>query len=184
MGNEGRPSGVSGLPLQETPSPRDSKPVVPKRVRFSGLDGPSGGARNVCPEWDEGCGLFADQEVARIPTYDEACRSLTQHLAFVSGTSYGEWLNFIFTLQESTPGANTLCSRHASCSPQSSLTTNYDTFLQVVDASPTPTPLEDFIVFGATPLGTGPPTMTEVVEQFMEDLLTQEFSPIVLAEDS
>ena len=69
-------------------------------------------------------------------------------------------------------------------SPQSSPTTNYTTFLQVVDASPMPTPLEDFAVFDATPLDTGLPTMTEVIEQFMEDLLTQEFSPIVLAEHS
>ena len=69
-------------------------------------------------------------------------------------------------------------------SPRSRLTTNFDTFLQVVDASPTPTPSEDFNVFDATPLDTGPPTMTEIVDQFMEDLLTQEFSPIVLAEDS
>ena len=69
-------------------------------------------------------------------------------------------------------------------SPLSQQAINFDTFSWVVDASPTPTPLEDFNVFDATPLATGPPTMTEVVDQFMEDLLTQEFSPIVLAEDS
>ena len=63
-------------------------------------------------------------------------------------------------------------------------TTNCDTFLRVVDTSPTPTPLEDFDAFGATPSATGQLTMTEIVDQFMEDLLTQEFSPIVLAEDS
>ena len=62
--------------------------------------------------------------------------------------------------------------------------TNYDTFSRVVDASLTPTPSEDFDAFGATPLGIGPPTMTELVDQFMEDQLTQEFCPIVLAEDS
>ena len=69
-------------------------------------------------------------------------------------------------------------------SPPSQQAINFDTFLRVVDASLTPTPLEDFSVFAATPLDTGPPTMTEVVDQFMEDLLTQEFSPVVLAEDS
>ena len=68
--------------------------------------------------------------------------------------------------------------------PRSLLTTNFDTFLWVVDASPTPTPLEDFDAFDATPSAIGPQTMTEIVDQFMEDLLTQEFSPIVLAEDS
>ena len=68
--------------------------------------------------------------------------------------------------------------------PPSSSTTNYNTFSQVVDASPTPTPSEDFDAFGATPLGIGLPTMTKLVDQFMEDQLTQEFCPIVLAEDS
>ena len=53
-----------------------------------------------------------------------------------------------------------------------------------MDASPTPTPSEDFDAFGATPSDTGPLTMTEVVDQFMEDLLTQEFCPVTLAEDS
>ena len=47
-----------------------------------------------------------------------------------------------------------------------------------------PTPLEDFDAFDATPSATGQPTMTEIIDQFMEDLLTQEFSPIVLTEDS
>ena len=70
------------------------------------------------------------------------------------------------------------------CSPRSSTTTNYATFSRVVDASPTPTPLEDFNAFGATPSGTGLLTMTELVDQFMEDQLTREFCPVVLAEDS
>ena len=69
-------------------------------------------------------------------------------------------------------------------SPRSLPTTNFATFSQAVDASPTPTPLEDFDAFDAIPLVIGLPTMTEIVDQFMEDLLTQEFSPIVLAEDS
>ena len=68
--------------------------------------------------------------------------------------------------------------------PPSSSSTNYTTFSRVVDASPTPTPLEDFDAFGATPSGTGLPTMTELVDQFMEDQLTQEFCPVMLAEDS
>ena len=68
--------------------------------------------------------------------------------------------------------------------PQSQQEINFDTFSRVMDQSPTPTPSADIAVFDATPLDTGPPTMTEVVDQFMEDLLTQEFSPIVLAEDS
>ena len=69
-------------------------------------------------------------------------------------------------------------------SPPSSSTTNFNTFSQVVEASPTPTPLEDFDAFGVTPSDIGAPTMTQVINQFMEDLLTQEFCPIELAEDS
>ena len=69
-------------------------------------------------------------------------------------------------------------------SPPSQQAINFDTFLRVVEASPTPTPSEAFDAFDATPLVIGPLTMTEIVDQFMEDLLTQEFSPVVLAEDS
>ena len=78
-----------------------------------------------------------------------------------------------------TPLVRSLMAR----SPPSSSTTNYATFSQVMDASLTPTPSEDFDAFGAIPLDTGPPTMTEAVEQFMEDLLTQEFCPVELDED-
>ena len=69
-------------------------------------------------------------------------------------------------------------------SPPSSSTTNFNTFSRVVEASPTPTPLEDFDAFGVTPSDIGAPTMTQVIDQFMEDLLTREFCPIELAEDS
>ena len=68
--------------------------------------------------------------------------------------------------------------------PQSRQEINFDTFSRVMDKSPMPTPSEHTVAFDATPLDIGPQTMTEVVDQFMEDLLTQEFSPIVLAEDS
>ena len=47
----------------------------------------------------------------------------------------------------------------------------------------TPIPSEDIGASGVTPLVTGHPTMTELVEEFMEDLLTQEFSPMLLDED-
>ena len=69
-------------------------------------------------------------------------------------------------------------------SPLSSSTTNFNTFSRVVAVSPTPTPSEDFDAFSATPSDTGHQTMTKVIDQFMEDLLTQEFCPIMLAEDS
>ena len=79
-----------------------------------------------------------------------------------------------------TPLVRSLTAR----SPPLSSTTNYATFSRVVDVSPTPTPSEDFDAFGATPSGTGLPTMTELVDQFMEDQLTWEFCPVMLTEDS
>ena len=115
LGDSGRPSGISGPALQKETGRRDPKPDVPKRVRFSGMDGTAGGTRNVCSEWNEGGRLSADETIACIPTYDEACKSLTHHLAFASGTTYRQWLHFLFTLHESTPGANALRSRHATC---------------------------------------------------------------------
>ena len=68
-------------------------------------------------------------------------------------------------------------------SPWSRQEINFDTFSRVADRSPTPTLSEPTDVFDATPSDTGPQTMTEVVEQFMEDLLTQEFGLTVLDED-
>ena len=115
LGNEGCPSGVSGLPLQKATRRIDLGSVLPKRVRFSEVDGRPGGASDVRAERNEGCQLLADKEVACVPTYDEACRGLAQHLAFISGTTYMEWINFLFTLRESTTGANALHSHHASC---------------------------------------------------------------------
>ena len=115
LGNEGCPSNVSGLPLQKATGRGDLKPNLPKRVRFSGLDSASRGTLDVHAEWDEGCRLFADETVARVPTYDEACRSLAQHLAFISGTTYTEWVNLLFSLRNAAAGANALRSRHATC---------------------------------------------------------------------
>ena len=60
---------------------------------------------------------------------------------------------------------------------------NFATSLPVEEPLPTPILSADIGVFDATPLVIGPPTMTELVEEFMEDLLTQEFSPILLDED-
>ena len=113
LGNGGRPSNVAGPPLPQKTSRRDSSPVIPKRVRFQGLDGPDGGTCDVRPERDAGGGLLVDAPDAHVPSYDAACRSLTQHLAFVGGASYGRWRDFLLTLRESTPGANALRSKHA-----------------------------------------------------------------------
>ena len=115
LGSRGCPSNVAGLPLSPSTSNRNSEPVVLKRVRFQGLDSPDGGACNVRPERDAGGGLLVDAPDARIPSYDEACRSLAQHLAFVGAVSYGTWRNFLLSLRQSTPGTNALRSIHAAC---------------------------------------------------------------------
>ena len=113
LGNSGRPSNVAGPPLSQTVGHKNSEPVVPKRVRFEGLDGPDGGTCNVRPERDAGGGLLIDAPDACVPSYDAACQSLAQHLAFVGRASYGRWRDFLLTLRESTPRTNALRSEHA-----------------------------------------------------------------------
>ena len=98
LGNGGRPSLVAGPPLSPSASHQNPEPVVPKRVRFQGLDRADGGACEVRPERDAGGGLLIDVPDARVPSYDEACRSLAQHLTFVGGASYGMWCDFLLCL--------------------------------------------------------------------------------------
>ena len=47
LGNSGRPSIIAGPPISPTSAYRDLEPVVPKRVRFQGLDSPDGGPCDV-----------------------------------------------------------------------------------------------------------------------------------------
>ena len=113
LGSRGRPSDVAGPPLTSSSVNRDPEPVVPKRVRFQGLDSPVGGACSVRPEGNVGGGLLVEAPDTRIPAYDEACRSLAQHLAFVGTASYGTWRDFLLSLRESLAGTNALRSVHA-----------------------------------------------------------------------
>ena len=113
LGSRGRPSNVAGPPLSPTTCNRNPEPVVPKRVRFQGLDSPDGGACDVRPERDAGGGLLIEAPDTRIPSYDETCRKLAQHLAFVGQASYGTWRDFLLSLRESVAGANALRSVHA-----------------------------------------------------------------------
>ena len=88
-------------------------------------------------------------------------------------------------LPELTPSAPSMLhvlslTRRLSLSPP---VANSVTSLPVAELSPTPILSEDTGVSGAIPLVTGHLTMTELVEEYMEDLLTQEFSPILLDED-
>ena len=115
LGSEGHPSGISGPPLQKAVGRGDSKPNLPKRVRFSSLDGASRGTLDVHPEWDESHGLPANETPTIVPTYDEACRSLAHHLAFTSRTTFREWGSFLFSLRDTTAGANALRSCNTTC---------------------------------------------------------------------
>ena len=113
LGNRGRPSNVTGPLISPSTACRNPEPVVPKRVRFQSLDGPDGGPCTVCAERDEGGGLLVEAPDTRIPSYDEACRTLAQHLAFVGAASYGTWRDFLLSPRQSTPGTNALHSVHA-----------------------------------------------------------------------
>ena len=113
LGDSGRPTGISGPSLQKETGRGDPRPNIPKRVRFEGLDSPSGGASNVRAERNEGSRLLVGPAAPLIPSYDETCATLSRHLAFASGTARFEWLNFLLTLRESAAGANAPHSRHA-----------------------------------------------------------------------
>ena len=113
LGSRGRPCNVAGPPLSPSSSSRNLEPVVPKRVRFEGLDGPDGGACSVRPEGNAGGGLLVEAPDTRISPYDETCRNLARHLAFVGTASYGTWRDFLLTLRESVAGTNALRSVHA-----------------------------------------------------------------------
>ena len=113
LGNRGRPCNVAGSPFPSSSADRNTEPVVPRRVRFEEVDGPARGACHVRPDGHDGGGLLVEAPDTRIPTYDEACRSLAQHLAFVGTASYGTWRDFLLSLRESLAGTNALRSVHA-----------------------------------------------------------------------
>ena len=113
LGDSGRPACVSGPSLQKETGRGNPRPNVQKRVRFEGLDGPSRGTGDVCPERNEGSRLLVGPVAPIIPSYDETCGTLSRHLAFISGTARFEWLDFLLTLRKSTAGANALRSRYA-----------------------------------------------------------------------
>ena len=113
LGDSGRPTGVSGPTLQKNAAQGDTSPNLPKRVRFARMDSAAGGTRDVLPEQNESSGLPFNEASTCILMYDETCRSLAQHLAFISGTTYTEWVNFLFTLHKATARANALRSCHA-----------------------------------------------------------------------
>ena len=88
-------------------------------------------------------------------------------------------------LPELTPSApSTPLPRSPSCRLSPSLVPlNFATSSLDAVQLPIPTLSADIGVSAATISAIGRPTMTEMVEEFMEDLLTQEFSPVLLDED-
>ena len=113
LGSRGRPCNVAGPPFSPSTADRHSEPVVPKRVRFQEVDGPAGGTCSVRQERNAGGGLLVEAPDTRISPYDETCRNLARHLAFVGTASYGTWRDFLLTLRESVAGTNALRSIHA-----------------------------------------------------------------------
>ena len=107
---------------------------------------------------------------------------LAERLASSGSTSCSRSVNLPLEPMLSAPAMPLV--RSLTClSPLSKRETNFNIFSQGVDTSPTPTLSEHINASDAIPSDTGPQTMTDAIEQFMEDLLTQEFSPIVLNED-
>ena len=113
LGSHGRSCDVAGPPLSPSSSNRNPEPVVPKRVRFQDVDGSAGGACSVRPERNAGGRLLVEAPDTRISPYDEMCRNLARHLAFVGAASYGTWHDFLLSLRESVAGTNALRSVHA-----------------------------------------------------------------------
>ena len=113
LGDSRRPMCVSGPSLQKEAGRSNLQPNVQKRVRFEGLDGPSGGVSDVRPEQNEGSRFLIGPAAPLVPSYDKTCATLSRHLAFASRTPHFEWLDFLLTLRKSTAGANALRSRYA-----------------------------------------------------------------------
>ena len=108
--------------------------------------------------------------------------SLAQHLTAHGKTSFSVSNSPLLELTPSAPSTPRVLSlkRHLFPFPPEA---SFATSLPVEEPLPTPTPSAGIGVFGATPSVIGHLTMTELVEEFMEDLLTQEFSPTLLDED-
>ncbi|KIM67712.1 hypothetical protein SCLCIDRAFT_20749 [Scleroderma citrinum Foug A] len=171
MGNRGRPCDVSGPPLPKTMSHRDLEPVVQKRK-----------------------GMREAEYLLkrRIPTYRRMMKHarvspnisplLAEHLTASGVISYSLSDS---PFPEPTPSAQPT-PRLRSLTPRSYpslVVANFNTCSPDAEPCPTTTLSADIDVSAATPLDTGLPTMTEIVAQFMEDLLTQEFCPVMLDED-
>ena len=107
---------------------------------------------------------------------------LAQRLMAHGATSFSVSESPLPELTPSAPSTPSLRSLSCRLSPSSAVV-NFAINLPDEEPLPTPILLEDIGVSGATPSVTGHPTMTELVEEFMEDLLTQEFSPTLLDED-
>ena len=107
---------------------------------------------------------------------------LAEHLTARGATSFSVSDSPLLDLTPSAPSTPRVLSLTRRLSPLPPAA-NFDTSSLAAELLPTPILSEDIGVFGATPSVIGPLTMTELVEEFMEDLLTQEFCPIRLDED-
>ncbi|KIM69857.1 hypothetical protein SCLCIDRAFT_19642 [Scleroderma citrinum Foug A] len=172
LGDSGCPSSILGPPLSKEASRGDLKPNIPKR---NGMKAADYLLTRRMPGF-----LHMMKHAGVSPNTSPL---LVEQLTGSGSTSCSLSMSLPLESTLFVPAMPLVRSLTARSLPSSS-TTNYATFSQVVDASPTPTPLEDFDAFDATPSDIGLPTMTKLVDQFMEDQLTREFCLVVLAEDS
>ena len=107
---------------------------------------------------------------------------LARRLTGCGATSFSVSGSPLPELTPSAPSTPRLLSLMRRSSP-SPLEVNFATSSPVAEPLPTPILLEDTGVSDAIPLVTGHLTMTELVEEYMEDLLTREFYPTLLDED-
>ncbi|KIM59330.1 hypothetical protein SCLCIDRAFT_27433 [Scleroderma citrinum Foug A] len=108
--------------------------------------------------------------------------SLARHLTADGEISYSLSDSPLPELTPSAPNTPSLRSL-TPCSFHSQLAANFTTSSPAVESSPMLIPLADIGVSAATPSDTGPLTMTKLVSQYMEDLLTREFCQVPLDEE-
>ena len=109
-------------------------------------------------------------------------RLLAERLTADGEISYSLLDSPLLELTPSAPNTPSVHSLTRRLSPSLPVA-NFAISSPVAERSLTPTLSEHIGVSDVTPSVIGLPTMTELVETFMEDLLTQEFCPILLDED-
>ena len=107
---------------------------------------------------------------------------LVEHLTGRGTTSFSVSDSPLLDLMPSAPSTPRVRSLTHELAPFPQAA-SFVTSSPVEEPLPTLIPSADIGVLGVIPSVTGPPTMTDLVEEYMEDLLTREFCPVRLDED-